>query len=43
MVIDLWMGLQWCLACKDVIMAAGEVAVSICSPCFDLAPKRFLR
>jgi hypothetical protein len=43
MVIDLCISLQWRLACKDVIMAAGELAVSICSPCFDLAPKRFLR
>jgi len=35
---DFW---QWCLACKGVIMAGSELAVSICSLCFDLAPKHF--
>ena len=35
---DFW---QWCLACKSVIMAGSELAVSICSRCFDLAPERF--
>jgi hypothetical protein len=42
MVVDLCNFLQWYLACEGVIMAAGELAVLICSPCFDLAPARFL-
>jgi len=35
---DIW---QWSFARKSVIMAAGDLAVSICSRCFDLAPGRF--
>jgi len=35
---DFW---QWPLARKGVIISAGDLAVSICSLCFHLAPRRF--
>jgi hypothetical protein len=38
---DLCLGLQWDFAFKDVRMSSGDLAVLICSPCFDLAPERF--
>jgi len=40
-VSDLCFGWQECLIRKGAIMAAGDFTLSICSPCFNLAPERF--
>ena len=41
LVSNLCLGLQWPFARKGVIMSESDLAMSICSLCFHLAPRRF--
>ena len=41
LVSNLCLGLQWSFARKGVIMSESDLAMSICSLCFHLAPRRF--